>query len=417
MTLYPHTNPTPISPGNQLHHQAQLAGLGIGHPHTRAHVIQNWVIEQTDPDPIGTIDRVIKAYPADETASDAGWMVMLSYELGRRIEPKAQNAYTRPIDPDVSPAFPLAVVQRWAICDAYDSGQTGEYQIGAIDSSMGKAQYIAAIERTQAYIRAGDLYQANIAHHLCGSFSGCASACFADLTRMADPKLGSMMIFDHQGTRHAIASISPELFLAYDPSTRIIRTEPMKGTRPIGSDEAELYDSTKDRAELDMITDLMRNDLGRVCQLGSVRVVDPRKIESHKSGVLQASSVIEGRLADGVGFGQIIQATFPPGSVTGAPKVRAMQILDELEHRVRNSYCGAMVVLDDRGAIKGSVSIRTAHIWGEVDPDAPDLIRNGRFVYPVGAGVVADSDPASEWAETLMKAAILGKALGVEFSS
>ncbi len=418
MTLssYTNPNPPPISPKKHLHHLVRLAGLGIGHAHAHAHVVQSWVVEQADPDPMGTITRIIKTSPADKSSFGAGWLIMLSYELGQRIEPKAQGVYTSPTDSDAPQAFPLAVVQRWEMCNTCNSGQAGKYQVGTITSSMGKAQYIAAIKRTQAYIRAGDIYQANIAHHLQGSFVGSASACFADLARIADPKFGSMMIFDHRGTRHAITSISPELFLAYNPSTRVIRTEPMKGTRPVGSNEAELYDSTKDRAELDMITDLMRNDLGRVCRLGSVRVVDPRKIESHKSGVLQASSVIEGRLADGIGFGQIIKATFPPGSVTGAPKVRAMQILDEIEHRARDSYCGAMVVLDDHGAIKGSVSIRTAHIWGGADPNAPDLIRNGQFVYPVGAGVVADSDPESEWVETLMKAEVLRTALGIEIT-
>ncbi len=417
MTSCPRANPTPLPLGENQHHRLQLAGLGIAHLQTHARVVQTWIIEQAEADPMGAIDRLIEAYPLTEPSADAGWLMMLSYELGRAIEPKAQSTHASPIEPDVSQAFPLAVVQRWEACGAQDSGLTGAYKIGTVESSMGKAQYMAAVERTQAYIRAGDIYQANIAHHLCGSFSGCASACFADLIQMADPRLGSMMIFEHRGVRHAIGSISPELFLEYDPSTRIIRTEPMKGTRPIGSSQAELYDSIKDRAELDMITDLMRNDLGRVCALGSIKVVEPRKVEGHQSGVLQASSVIEGRLADGVGFGQVIKATFPPGSVTGVPKVRAMQILDELEHRARDSYCGAMVVFDDRGAIKSSVSIRTAHIWGEIDPDAPDLIRNGRFVYPVGAGVVADSDPESEWAETLIKAAVLGRALGIKITS
>ncbi len=417
MSSCPHANPIADSPDGVLHHRVELAGLGMTSQPTSARVVRTWVIEATDPDPVGTIEHLIEAFPRQsQSARAAGWLVMLSYELGRVIEPKAQGLGASPTEPGVSRAFPLAVVQRWEACSHPNSGQTGSYRIGALGSSMGRDRYIAAVERTQAYIRSGDLYQANIAHHLQGSFSGCASACFADLIRVAEPRLGSMMIFEHRGIRHAIGSISPELFLSYDPSTRIIRTEPMKGTRPIESDKAELYDSIKDRAELDMITDLMRNDLGRVCTLGSVKVVDSRKIEAHRSGVLQASSAIEGRLADGVGFGQIIGATFPPGSVTGAPKVRAMQILDELEGRARDSYCGAMVVLDDRGAFKGSVSIRTTHIWGEIDPDAPSLIRNGRFVYPVGAGVVADSDPASEWGETLTKAAILGRALGAELA-
>lgn len=339
---------------------------------------------------------------------------MLSYELGRVIEPKAQRSKNE------TSSFPLAVVQRWEACEAKSVAQAGEYAIGPAKSSMGKDRYIAAVERTQAYIATGDIYQANIAHHLCASFSGSASACFADLAGFAQPKLGSMMAFDYLGARHAICSISPELFIECDLESRLIRTEPMKGTRPIDGDADELRDSIKDRAELDMIIDLMRNDLGRVCRLGSVKVVEPRKIEAHKSGVLQASATIEGRLADGVGFGEIIRAAFPPGSVTGAPKVRAMQIIDELEadeqrYQPRDAYCGAMVVMDDQGMIKASVSIRTAHIWGVIDPNNPDSILNGQFVYPVGAGIVADSDPQEEWEETLIKAEVLRSALGIEF--
>jgi para-aminobenzoate synthetase component 1 len=347
---------------------------------------------------------------------------MLSYELGRKIEPKAgHDRVTQSAHFDTLPDFPLAVVQRWEACDsvkcqsaAFRADQSESYDIGTMESSIGMARYIEAVGRTKAYIRAGDIYQANIAHHLSGSFSGNARMCFEDLRKSAHPKYGSMMIFDHDGLRHAVLSISPELFVEFDPESRTIRTEPMKGTRPIGADEAELRDSTKDRAELDMITDLMRNDLGRVCELGSVRVIDPRRIESHQSGVLQASAVIEGKLVEGADFIDIVKATFPPGSVTGAPKVRAMQVIDELENRPRDSYCGAMIVLDDIGSIKGSVSIRTAHIWGEIDPDAPYSIKNGHFEYPVGAGVVADSDPDSEWAETLIKAEVLRSALGVE---
>ncbi|HCT45306.1 MAG TPA: hypothetical protein DF699_08845, partial [Phycisphaerales bacterium] len=193
-------------------------------------------------------------------------------------------------------------------------------------------------------------------------------------------------------------------------------TEPMKGTRSIDGDAAELEQSPKDRAELNMITDLMRNDLGRVCRLGSVRVSQARKIEPHASGVIQASSVIEGLLREGIGIGALIRAIFPPGSVTGAPKVRAMQIIDELEQRPRRSYCGSMMHIDERGNIEASVCIRTAHIWGEAGASGPARITNGQFVYPVGAGIVADSDPESEWQETLVKAGVLRTALGLDLA-
>ena len=410
------SNPFVCAPGKAQPGSVVLAGLGFDPSLQTRQVIKTWIIEHDESDPIGAIEAVFKEYPDQKPEHSSGWMIMLSYELGRVIEPKAHHRHTAPT------GFPLAVVQRWEACEAQSTeGRTKEpngYTIGRIESSMGKAGYIAAVERTQAYIAAGDIYQANIAHHLGASFSGSASSCFDDLVSSAQPKLGSMMVFDHQidhqRIRHAICSISPELFIECDLESRIIRTEPMKGTRPIGADPDELRDSIKDRAELDMITDLMRNDLGRVCELGSVRVVDSRRIEAHKSGVLQASATIEGRLADGVGFGEIIMATFPPGSVTGAPKVRAMQIIDELEAKARESYCGAMIVLDDQGKVTGSVSIRTIHIWGEIDPNDSDSVLNGQFVYPVGAGVVADSDPEAEWAETLVKAGVLRSALGLE---
>ena len=188
----------------------------------------------------------------------------------------------------------------------------------------------------------------------------------------------------------------------------------MKGTRPVGSDARELRDAPKDRAELDMITDLMRNDLGRVCDLGSVRVVDPRHIEAHGSGVLQASSVIEGTLRADQSLTDILRATFPPGSVTGAPKVRAMQIIAELEARPRGPYCGSLLCVRDDGVLEASVAIRTAHIVGVPDPDSPVGILAGKLDYPVGAGIVADSDPASEWSETLTKAQVLRDAVGAE---
>ena len=199
------------------------------------------------------------------------------------------------------------------------------------------------------------------------------------------------------GATRAVCSASPELFLSFDPGTRTVRTRPMKGTRPITADPEELRGAAKDRAELDMITDLMRNDLGRVCAFGSVRVEHPRTIEAHADSVWQATSTIAGTLREGVTPADLVRATFPPGSVTGAPKIRAMQIIDELEPAPRGFYCGALGWLDDSGAMSLNVAIRTATIEG------------GRLTYHAGAGIVADSDPDAEWAETLGKAEVLGR--------
>ena len=411
MTSCSHIYPKKSAGDELAQRPLKLAGLGNACAGINARVVGTWVIEKTDSDPVGSIARILTGDHRSRSTSDSGWLVMLSYELGRRIESKAVHSLSTRMGE--ANEFPIAVIQRWEAAESC-TPPAGTYQVGELKSSMGKDGYISAVERTKGYIRAGDIYQANIAHHLVAPFSGDASECFDALSQAAEPRFGSMMIFDHAGIRHAIGSISPELFLQADLTARTIRTEPMKGTRPIGADAAELRDSIKDRAELDMITDLMRNDLGRVCTLGSVQVIETRKIEPHKSGVLQASSVIDGQLAEGVGITEIINATFPPGSVTGAPKVRAMQIIDELEDRARDSYCGSMMVIDDSGRINANVAIRTAHIWGGVDPRGSSSILNGQFVYPVGAGVVADSDPEAEWAETLIKAGVLRSALGLE---
>ncbi len=398
---------------------AAFAGLGIATHGSAIEVLQTIVIDHNHPNPIEAIEQAIDG-PRDslsktETSSpeDAGWLVLLSYELGARIETKASLKAT---GTHSKHKFPLAVLQRWVKADqgaqANPIASHPGFDIGELASQMGKEAYIEAVKRTQEYIRAGDMYQANIAHQLSGCFTGSAGRCFDRLTAFANPRMGAMMVFEYLGVRHAVLSVSPEVFIECDFQSGMIRTEPMKGTRPLGSDPQELEESVKDRAELDMITDLMRNDIGRLCEPGSVRVINPRKIEAHQSGVLQATSKIQGQLESGVGIADLIRATFPPGSVTGAPKIRAMQIIEELESFQRASYCGSLMVLNDAQTLKASVTIRTAHIWGGIDPNDPTGIIDGRFEYPVGAGIVADSEPIAEWEETLTKAKVLGCALG-----
>jgi para-aminobenzoate synthetase component 1 len=173
----------------------------------------------------------------------------------------------------------------------------------------------------------------------------------------------------------------------------------MKGTRPAGGDEAELASAEKDRAELNMIVDLMRNDLGRVCRFGSVRVEEPRAIERH-GPVLQATATVSGRVRGGLDLADVLGAGFPPGSVTGTPKIRAMQIIGELEGGPRGPYCGCIGLIDRGGRARLNVAIRTA-LLTEVGTGVWDL------EFPVGAGIVADSDPEAEWRETLDKAGVL----------
>lgn len=268
------------------------------------------------------------------------------------------------------------------------------------------------VRTTLDAIAAGDIYQANITHQLVGSFSGDPHELFAQLARTARPAHGMYLASPvpcEDGSCLAILSLSPELFLRFDAKTRTLRTKPMKGTRPGNCTPAELFDAEKDRAELAMIVDLMRNDLGRVCEFGSVHVQTPRQVERHASGpgaILQATATVVGTVRKECTTTDILRATFPPGSVTGAPKIRAMQIIDELEPFARNPYCGCVGSFYDDGSFELAVAIRTILLHGMRDSDSGHFI-NADLTYCIGAGIVADSDPKLEWLETLDKARVL----------
>ena len=163
----------------------------------------------------------------------------------------------------------------------------------------------------------------------------------------------------------------------------------------------ELLHSVKDQAELNMIVDLERNDLGRVCEIGSVRVTQPRTIEAHPT-VYHGVATVEGLLRADVDFVDLLRATFPGGSVTGAPKIRAMEIIEELEPVRRGPYCGAIGYLAADGSMEFNVAIRTM------------TFKDGLVHIPVGGGIVADSDPAAEYEETLVKAKAMFDALGID---
>lgn len=279
-------------------------------------------------------------------------------------------------------------------------GFVGEdsYRLGVMRSVWGRERYTDAVARAVELIHAGDMYQVNLAHALVGTFEGCPRALFADMARLSSPAMGCYLELPTlpDGRRRAVLSLSPELLVRYDAATRMLTTEPMKGTR-LGTDAGlrELRDAGKDKAELAMIVDLMRNDLGRVSEIGSVRVEEPRMLVHHgpsEGGVWQASARVSGRLRDGLTLDDALRAMLPAGSITGAPKVRAMQVIHEMEPTPRGPYCGAIGFIDEAGNAELAVGIRTAVIVG-------DEIR-----YSVGAGIVAESDPQAEWAETLAKA-------------
>lgn len=372
-----------------------------------------------------------------------GWLGWISYDAGRVLEPSIESWHTavdgaRGARASDDRTFPLADFVRidrgliskaavtttfgdvasdleGAIASVHDGQSPGrEFRLSA-PTCVDIAAFTQRCARVIEYIRAGDVYQVNLAHRMECRFAGSPRGLFAAMLRTARPWHGSYF----EGDGYSIASASPELFLELDREHRV-RTRPMKGTRPSGdvSLHRDLMESTKDRAELAMIVDLMRNDLGRVCVPGSMRVDVPREIEQHDSGVLQATATVSGVLGPRVSRFDLLRATFPAGSVTGAPKVRAMQIIDELEPVRRGPYCGSMVWLGDDGTLKATVLIRTAVVHKFGRDEAGSLPKRAvsrtfdeglglTMDYSVGAGIVADSVPEQEWRETLDKSLIL----------
>ncbi len=354
-----------------------------------------------------------------------GWLGWVSYDYGRVLEPRVDRggaSADRPWPAMLWRRCDDALVHdarsnRWwgvggsaSIVGELRDRPSSSFDADVLASGWGEAGYRSGVERALEYIRAGDAYQVNLAHRFSSRFRGEPRTIFSRLLARARPWHAAYVEGDAEGLRFVHAGASPELFLEWDPRTRRISTRPMKGTRRSDSPGApgELEKSPKDRAELAMIVDLMRNDLVRVCELGSVRVDDPRRIERHAGGaILQATALVSGALRKDIELPELLHATFPPGSVTGAPKVRAMQIIDELEPVRRGPYCGCAGWISDSGHLRLSVSIRTAMVHGRADASGAGCVEDGTLDYSAGAGIVADSDPKSEWNETLAKAGIL----------
>ncbi len=281
-------------------------------------------------------------------------------------------------------------------------------------SSLDRAAYEAGVEQVRAAIARGDIYQANLTRRLATPFGGDPWPLYRAL-RTGDPALFAAYLDvgpAADGAPRAIASASPEPFLSVDRGGRV-QTDPIKGTRPRGGTPeedralaAELLASGKDRAENVMIVDVLRNDLGRVCRPGSVRV--PRLCRLERTAAVQhLVSTVTGRLAPGRDAFDLLAASFPGGSITGAPKIRAMEILEELEPVRRGPYTGAALWVGPDGAMGSSILIRT-------------LVADGRRLsIHVGGGITWQSDPAAEWDETVAKArgplrAIGGREVGSE---
>ncbi|MDQ0566345.1 aminodeoxychorismate synthase component I [Erythrobacter citreus] len=274
----------------------------------------------------------------------------------------------------------------------------GGGSVGPLEPQLSPGGYAQAFAQLQEAIRAGDIYQANLTFPLAGGFSGDPLGLYAALRPAAQAGYGGV-VFDGA---HWLLSLSPELFVSLKDGEA--KAKPMKGTRPRGEDSAadealagELTASVKDKAENLMIVDLMRNDLSRVAEAGSVRVDNPFAVESYPT-VHQMVSVVRARLKPECGAADLVRALFPCGSITGAPKIRAMELIDAAERDPRGPYCGAIGRIGAGGDAAFNVAIRTLRLT-EIEN------ARGKAVLGVGGAIVADSEPRTEWREALLKGA------------
>ena len=263
-------------------------------------------------------------------------------------------------------------------------------------SDISEAEYQQCFARIQAYIQAGDCYQVNFAQRFRAPYQGSPWTAYQALRKACPTPFSGYQALPQGG---AIISLSPERFLRI--SAGQVETRPIKGTRPRHADPQQdqaqadaLLDSRKDRAENLMIVDLLRNDLGRSCRLGSVRVPELFALESYPN-VHHLVSAVTGELAADKDALDLIAGSFPGGSITGAPKIRAMQIIDELEPTRRALYCGSLLYLDVRGEMDSSIAIRSL------------LAKDGQISCWGGGGIVADSNGPAEYQESITKVRVL----------
>jgi para-aminobenzoate synthetase component 1 len=316
----------------------------------------------------------------------------LGYGLSEVIR---RNALSPPSEPCPLPLVACRVRREGSSSDLVAQSHKG-FVVGAWVATWGTEEYEAAVEHVREAIARGDVYQVNLVQHLSAPFAGELGALAAELEQLRplhpDP---------FAGDGWAVVSASPELFLTR--RGRRVWTMPIKGTRPLGEAD-ELSESQKDAAEHVMIVDLERNDLSRVCEPGSVRWPELMSTRG-LAGVEHMVSRVEGTLRDGVGLGELLEAAFPGGSVTGAPKIAAVDLIAALEPVGRGASMGALGRVYGNGDLELALTIRTF------------AIAEGRIHLWVGGGVVWDSDPAAEVAESWTKARPLLEAIGAPYSA
>lgn len=346
-----------------------------------------------------TIQDVPRAFQAIEQALADGYYVAgyAAYELGYALDRKLESLGTKDT--------PLPLLE-FGVFDAFEpasqeSGKNNPATLPALHPAWSQADYTSRFHKLLAYINAGDIYQANLTFPYRGvsQIKPDLSALYRQLRGRQPVRYGAIVSL---GARD-ILSLSPELFFSVDDG--LAKARPMKGTAPRGATPAEdvaigkaMQADEKSRAENLMIVDLLRNDLSRVSKSGSVKVTDLFSLETFPT-LHQMTSGIEAQLNDNVTITDVFARLFPCGSVTGAPKIRAMEIIRELEDRPRGAYCGAIGYFDPNGNCSFNVAIRTL----------TSTPLDGAFAleYNVGSGVVYDSKAADEYAECLLKARIV----------
>lgn len=316
----------------------------------------------------------------------AGWM---SYELGHGLETRfeASNA----------PLIQLGVFDAPSDTPPADWLYTRDIPQLAFEPIWTEDDYLSRFQRVQDYLRAGDCYQVNLTFPMFANSGACATHLYAAFRRRQPGRYGAVVNLGET----EIVSFSPELF--FERKGRHMRMRPMKGTRPRATDPiadeallAQMKAEPKSQAENLMIVDLLRNDLSRLCVPGSVKVPELFALETYPT-LHQMTSQVTGTLKEDVSWELILRSLFPCGSVTGAPKIRAMEIIEELEDGPRGAYCGSVGYIAPSGNASFSVAIRTIQK------------QEGRLRYDVGSGVVLDSDGPDEYRECLLKAQIFNR--------
>jgi para-aminobenzoate synthetase/4-amino-4-deoxychorismate lyase len=384
------------------------------------------VVEDSE-DPFALVDEQPEITCDVPGATGGGWVGYLGYGLGGLIE-KLPSQRFRPV---ALPGSVLGFYDHLLACDRsgqwwfealWSSGQSerlerrlelwrrraaepdpepGWFECGPFGARPGSDSHLVAVSRAIEHIRSGDVFQANICTRLEARFCGDPVELFCRGARHLAPRYGAFL--GHGSV--AVASFSPELYLKRQG--RSVLSSPIKGTAcrlgPGLTEREQLLSSAKDRAENLMIVDLVRNDLGRVCRDGSVKVAELCRAEEHP-GLWHLVSDVTGELREGVSDAELLRASFPPGSVTGAPKVRAMQLVAVLEGTAREVYTGAIGIASPLTGLELNVAIRTFEL-------AQETVWLG-----VGGGIVADSDPARELDECFDKAGPLLEAVGADLS-